>query len=123
METSQVRSKTGHTLSELTLESVLAGELTTKDFSISGDTLEQQANAVEAAGFHQYAQNLRRASELTRLSNEEVLEIYGALRPGRASLAELLAIAKRLEHDLEAPLIAELIREAAEIYQLRGLVG
>ena len=122
METSEVRSKTGRALSELTLERVLDGELTTEDFSISGDTLERQAEAVEAAGFRQYAQNLRRASELARLSNEEVLEIYRALRPGRASLAELLAIAKHLEEDLAAPLIAGLIREAAEVYRLRGLV-
>jgi propanediol dehydratase small subunit len=122
METEQIRSKTGRTLSELTLERVLGGELTAEDFSIGGDTLQRQAEAVEAAGFCQYAQNLRRASELTRLSNEEVLEIYRALRPGRASLAELLAFAKHLEDDLAAPLIAILIREAAEVYRLRGLV-
>ena len=122
MESDPVRGKTGRPLSELTLDSILSGELTTEDLSISADTLKRQADAVDAAGYEQYAQNLRRASELTGLSNQEVFEIYGAMRPGRATRAELLAIADRLERDMAAPLTAELIREAAEIYQERGLV-
>jgi propanediol dehydratase small subunit len=122
MDSNPVRSKTGRPLGELTLESILSGELTTEDLSISSDTLKRQADAMDAAGYEQYAQNLRRASELTGLSNREVFEIYGAMRPGRATRAELLAIADRLERDMAAPLTAGLIREAAEVYQERGLV-
>ena len=122
MDNNSIRSKTGRPLSELTLESILPGELTTEDLSISADTLKRQADAMDAAGYEQYAQNLRWASELTGLSNREVFEIYGALRPGRATRAELLAIADRLEGDMAAPLTAELIREAAQIYRERGLV-
>ena len=122
MDSRPIRSKTGRTLDELTLESLLSGELTTEDLSISADTLKRQADGMDAAGYQRYAQNLRRASELTGLSNQEIFEIYGALRPGRATSAELLAIADRLERDMAASLTAELIREAAEAYQERGLV-
>ena len=122
MQTEQIRSKSGRLLSDLTLDRVLAGEVTTEDLSIAEDTLRHQADAVEAAGYARYADALRRASELTRLSNDEVLEIYRALRPGRASHAELMAIASRLEHDLATPQTAGLIRDAAQLYLERGLV-
>jgi propanediol dehydratase small subunit len=121
MESDAVYSKTGKALNELTLESVLAGEMTAEDLSIGANTLLHQADAVEAAGYEQVAQNLRRAAELTKLSNAEVLEIYRALRPGRATQARLLAIAERLESEFEAPLTADLIREAAEVYSRRGI--
>jgi len=122
MDSNSIRSKTGRPLGELTLESILSGELATEDLSISADTLKRGADEVDSAGYEQYAQNLRRAAELTELSNQEIIEIYRALRPGRATRAELLAIANRLERDVAAPLTAELIREAAEIYRERGLV-
>jgi propanediol dehydratase small subunit len=121
MDDSPIASKTGRLLSELTLESVLAGELTTEDLSIGAETLRRQADAVEAAGYTQVAQSLRRAAELTLLSNEEVLEIYRALRPGRATYSGLLEIANRLESEFGAPMTASLILEAAEVYLARGI--
>ena len=48
--------------------------------------------------------------------------MYNTLRPGRTTYRELLALAERLEHDYAAPLIAALVREAAEVYLARGLV-
>jgi len=122
MDSDPIYSKTGKSLGELTVESVLAGDLTAEDLSISANTLRRQADAVETAGYGQFAENLRRAAELTLLSNQEVLEIYRALRPGRATHAELVEIADRLENDLEAPITAGLIREAAEVYLERGIV-
>lgn len=122
METDPIRSKTGRPLSELTLDSLLSGELTPDDLSIGEDTLRRQADAVEAAGYKQFAQNLRWAAELTRLSNDEVLEVYRALRPGRATRAELLSIADHLEGDLDAPMTAALVREAGGVYYERGIV-
>ena len=123
METDAIRSKTGRPLSELTLESVLAGEVTPEDLCIGAETLRRQADAVEAAGYRQVSQNLRRAAELTSLTNEEVLKIYKALRPGRATHAGLLEIADRLDSELGAPLTAGLIREAAEVYLARGIAA
>lgn len=112
----------GRRLDELNMEAVLAGRLTTDDFRISGETLRRQADAAQDAGYGQLADNLRRAAELTRVSNDQVFEIYDLLRPGRATYAELTTLANRLEHDLDAPLIAALVREAAEVYLERGLV-
>jgi propanediol dehydratase small subunit len=117
-----VRTTSGRTLDELTIEAVLAGELTTGDFSISPDTLRRQADVAEAAGYRQLAENLRRAAELTRISNQEVLDIYNALRPGRTTYGQLIELADRLENDLDAPLNAAFVREAAEVYLERGIV-
>ena len=118
-----IRTASGRTLDELTMEAVLAGRLKTDDFRISDETLRQQADAAEIAGYGQLAENLRRAAELTRISNEQVFEIYDKLRPGRATHGELVALADQLEKELEAPLIAGLVREAAEIYLERDLVS
>jgi propanediol dehydratase small subunit len=115
------RTATGRTLDALTLEAVLAGDLTAQDFRISAATLRRQAAAAEGAGYRQLAANLRRAAELTHLSNQEVLEIYDALRPGRASYDQLIGLAHRLEADCRAPLTAALVREAAELYRERSI--
>jgi len=115
-------SATGRPLDTLNLEAVLAGQLTTEDFRISAETLRAQADAAEAAGYRQLAENFRRAAELTGISNEEVLAMYNTLRPGRTTYPQLLALSERLERDFNAPLTAALVREAAAVYLARGLV-
>lgn len=117
-----VYTASGRRLDELTMEAILAGELTTEDLRISADTLCRQADAAEAAGYTQLAQNLRRAAELTGMSNEEVFEVYDTLRPGRTTYRQLVALAERLERERAAPLTAALVREAAEVYLQRGIV-
>jgi propanediol dehydratase small subunit len=112
----------GRLLSELTLEALLRDELTVEDFRIGGETLRRQAEASERAGYVQVARTLRRAAELTALTNERVLEIYDALRPGRATYSQLLSLADHLATECGAPLTAALMREAAEAYLQRGLV-
>jgi propanediol dehydratase small subunit len=104
------------------METLLAGELTTEDFRVSGETLRRQADAAEAAGYRQFAENLRRAAELTGISNKEVLEVYSKLRPGRTTHSELGALAEHLESEHNAPLTAALVREAAEVYLACGIV-
>ena len=76
----------------------------------------------EDDGYTQLNENLRRAAELTHMSNEEVLEIYNTLRPRRTSYPEMIALADRLENERQAPLTASLLREAAEVYLKRGIV-
>ena len=117
-----VRTKSGRALDELTIEAVLAGELTVADFRISGETLRRQAEAAEAAGYRQFAENLRRAAELTTIPNDQVLEIYHTLRPGRTTYNQLIALADHLGNDCDAPLTAALVREAAGVYLERGIV-
>ncbi|MGQ9626160.1 MAG: diol dehydratase small subunit [Anaerolineae bacterium] len=122
MANETVRTASGRILDELNMKAILTGELSAEDFRISGETLRSQADAAEAAGYRELAANLRRAAELTGLSNQEVLDIYNALRPGRSTYKELITLADRLEKDLDAPLTAAFVREAAEVYQERGIL-
>jgi propanediol dehydratase small subunit len=120
-EHDDLKTATGRTLDELDMQAILSGQLTPDDFRISAETLRHQARAAEQAGYGQLAENFRRAAELTRISNDQVFHIYTMLRPGRASYAELVALAENLEN-ADAPLNAALVREAAEIYLERGLI-
>ncbi len=122
MKQETVYSATGRPLDALNMEAVLQGQVTTDDFRISAATLRAQADAAEAAGYRQLAENFRRAAELTGISNEEVLAMYNLLRPGRTTHARLIALAESLEQEFDAPLTAALVREAAEVYLARGLV-
>jgi propanediol dehydratase small subunit len=122
MLSNTVHTASGRTLDELNIESICAGELTADDFRISGETLRHQADAAEAAGYWQLAENLRRAAEVTGISNQEVLDIYNALRPSRSTYNELINLANHLENDLDAPRTAAFVREAAEVYQERGIL-
>jgi len=117
-----VRTVSGRSLDELNMEALCTGELTAEDFRISGETLRRQADAAEAAGYWQLAENLRRAAELTAISNQEVFDMYKALRPNRSTYDELITLADHLENDLDAPLTAAFVREAAEVYQERGIL-
>ena len=73
-------------------------------------------------GNPQLAGNLRRAAELTSLPDDEVLAIYDALRPGRATAAKLAELAESLEAR-GLPRCAELVSEAAQVYARRGLLA
>jgi propanediol dehydratase small subunit len=117
---SQVRALSGRAVSGLTLEAVRSGELGVADLRIHPETLERQAAVAAAHANPQLADNLRRAAELTRLSDEEVLAIYDALRPGRSTAAALTDLAAGLA-SRGLPGCAALLREAAEVYARRGL--
>jgi propanediol dehydratase small subunit len=122
MNEEEYRTQTGKPLSALTLQAILEGSVQSEDFRISEETLRRQADKAERAGYPELADNLRRAAELTNISNEEVMTIYETLRPGRTSYDELLALAERLESDLNAPRNAALVREAAEAYRDRNII-
>ncbi len=117
-----LRAASGRPLSELTPEAVRDNALSMADLQISGETLRAQAAVALEAGYAPLAENLLRAAELTAVPNEEVLRMYGLLRPGRATQAELLALAGVLEAQYAAPECARLVRAAAEVYAARGLV-
>jgi propanediol dehydratase small subunit len=117
-----VRTAAGRPLSAVTVDAVLAGDVTAADLRITPEALERQARVAEAAGRPQLAPNLRRAAELTRVPDDRLLAIYEALRPGRSTGADLEAIADELEERYAAPLVAALVREAAAAYAGRGLL-
>jgi propanediol dehydratase small subunit len=106
---------------ELSLDAVLRGELRAEDARITPDTLERQAAAGVGAGNPQLAENLRRGAELVALGDDELLQLYDRLRPGRSSAAELAAMADDLEAR-HAVRCAALVREARAAYLRRGLV-
>ena len=117
-----VRALSGRAVDSLTVEAVRAGEVGVADLRIHPDTLEHQAVVAAEHGNPQLAENLRRAAELTRLPDEEVLAVYEALRPGRSTPADLTTLAASLAAR-GLTRCAALVTEAADVYARRGLCG
>jgi propanediol dehydratase small subunit len=117
-----VRTPTGLGLEELTLDAVRAGRIGPDDLRATPETLRRQSAVALSAGRTQLAENLARAAELATVPSATILEIYTALRPHRSSAEELEAWAERLESELEAPLCAAFVREAAAACGERGLL-
>lgn len=117
-----VRTATGKSLDEITVEAVVSGAIKPEEIRITAQTLEYQAQVAESIHRPQLARNMRRAGELTRVPDERVLEIYNALRPNRSTKSELLAIADELEGKFEAVVCANHVREAAKVYEARGVL-
>lgn len=116
-----LQAASGRGVNEIDLEAALANELSPDDLQISAETLRAQAQIAAQASFTQLAENLARAAELTAVPNEELLNMYTAVRPGRSTYTELQTLAETLETKYHAPLNAQLVREAAEVYRKRGL--
>jgi propanediol dehydratase small subunit len=112
----------GRPIQSVNLEAAAAGEVDAADLQISASTLRAQAAVAEQAGYRELAQNLQRAAELTAVPNEELLRMYEVMRPGRSTYTELAQMADRLEHEYSAPITANFVREAAEVYRSRNLV-
>ncbi|GAA3386111.1 diol dehydratase small subunit [Cryptosporangium minutisporangium] len=110
----------GLPLDSVTLDAVRAGEVTTDDLRIHPETLEHQAHVAEEHANPQLAANFRRAAELTALDDADVMRIYEALRPRRSTFEELQETADWLSAR-GAVINAGLVREAASVYQRRGL--
>jgi propanediol dehydratase small subunit len=108
-----LRTPSGLPFAEITMEAVLAGRVHMEDLRVTSEALELQAQVADNAGRPQLAENLRRAAELVYVPEEHILKIYNALRPGRGSRADLLALADELEETYNANRCAALVREAA----------
>ena len=106
-----VRTPSGLGLDELTLDAVRSGALGPEDLRATPETLRRQSAVALAAGRTQLADNLARAAELATVPSATILGIYTALRPHRSSAEEL-----------EAPLCAAFVREAAGACAQRGLL-
>jgi propanediol dehydratase small subunit len=118
-----LKTPTGKRLDSITMDAVLSGEVRADDLRIAPETLRLQAQIAESVHRPQLGQNFRRAAELTALTDERVLQIYNALRPGAATRQQLLDIADELEQVHGAELCGALIREAAEVYERRGILA
>ena len=117
-----VTTPAGLPLAEVTLENARAGKLAPDDLRATPETLRRQAAVAASAGRAQLADNLERAAELAGIPDEELLEIYTALRPRRATAAELESWAEMLEAR-GAVRTAAFVRDAAAAYAARGLLA
>jgi propanediol dehydratase small subunit len=112
----------GIPLARVTLEAARKGEFLAHEIRATPQTLAYQADIARAAGRSQLAENLERAGELAAVPDELLIETYTALRPGRATTAELEEWASRLA-DFGAVKTAAFVREAAAAYAERGLLA
>jgi propanediol dehydratase small subunit len=112
----------GRPVVEITLERVLAGEIGSDDLRIAPETLQLQAEFAAAGGNPQLAENLRRGAELSGFADDELLDFYDKLRPGRSTAAELDQLSSALEAR-GATRCAVLVREARAAYVRRGLIS
>jgi propanediol dehydratase small subunit len=79
-----VTGKRGKALSEITLDAVLAGDVTMEDLRITPQALQAQADVARDAGRPTLALNFERGAELVEVPQEFIMQIYEMLRPGRA---------------------------------------
>jgi propanediol dehydratase small subunit len=118
----KISGKRGQALSAITLDAVLAGDVTIEDLRITPRALHAQADVARSAGRSRLADNFGRAAELVDVPQETVMEIYELLRPGRATeKGQLIAAALSLRETYKAERIACFVEEAAEVYEARGL--
>lgn len=116
-----IRGKRGIALDDITLASVLAGDISMEDLQITPKALLDQAEIAGDAGRPTLALNFARAAELVDVPQDMIMSTYELLRPGRAtSKADLLARAQVFRTTYGAASIADFITEAAEIYEKRG---
>ena len=116
----KIKSASGKSLDELTLEGVISGKLTAADFRITKETLELQAQVADSVGRKTFGMNLRRAGELIPVPDARLLEIYNALRPYKSTKAELYAIADELINVYGATVSGNFVKEAADVYEKRN---
>jgi glycerol dehydratase small subunit/propanediol dehydratase small subunit len=117
-----VKGKRGKSLAEITLASVLAGDVTMEDLRITPQALQAQADVARDVGRPTLALNFERGAELVEVPQDFIMQVYELLRPGRAkSKEELLEAAATMRETYQAERIARFIEEAAETYAARGL--
>ncbi|SHH42964.1 diol dehydratase small subunit [Clostridium grantii] len=122
MDPNKIKSKTGKPVSDITVENILDGSISSEDIKISKETLNIQGRLAAEDGRIQQQQNFTRAAELTEVPDKELLEIYNKLRPNRATKQELLQIANDLKDKYNAVNCANLVLDALKVYEKRGIL-
>ncbi len=118
----EIRGRRGKSLNDITLEAVVAGDVTMEDLRITPKALADQAEISRAANRPTLALNFERAAELVNVPQDFIMSAYELLRPGRAkSKQQLFDVAQAFRQAYKAQRMAEFIEEAAEIYERRGL--
>lgn len=117
-----VEGRGGKRLDAITLDGVIAGDVTLDDLRITPEALRQQAEIARDAGRATLAANFERAAELCDVPQDFIMAVYELLRPGRATdKGPLLEAARTLRETYGATRMAAFVEEAAAVYEHRGL--
>jgi len=117
-----VRTPSGLSLANMTLDAVMKGKVTSADVAITPETLRQQAAIARSAGRDRLALNLERAAELAKVPPDILMSTYELLRPGRSENSQALRErARQLRLQFSANLVADFLEQAADAYDARGL--
>ncbi len=117
-----ITSKTGKKLTDITLDEVMKGHVSSNDIKISKDTLKAQGQVAKENGNAPMEKNFERAAELVDVPDDVILKMYDKLRPNRSTKLELVMMAKELVEKYDAKNCAKLVLEAAEVYEKRGIL-
>ena len=118
----EVRGAHGLSLDDITLDSVMAGDVSMEDLRITSRALKQQAEIAKAAGRPALSANFLRAAELTGVPQDVIMATYELLRPGRAADKQVMIdAAHRLRSEFGAERMARFVEEATDVYGRRGL--
>lgn len=117
-----ITSKTGKKLTDITLDEVLKGHISSEDIKISKETLKAQGQVARENGSEPMEKNFERAAELIAVPDDVILKMYDKLRPNRSTKTELVTMAQELIEKYNAPNCAKLVLEAAEVYEKRGIL-
>ena len=122
LEKEQIRSKTGKKLTEITLDEVMKGHISSDDIKISKEMLKAQGQVAKETGNDPMEKNFERAAELVDVPDDVTLKMYDKLRPNRSTKLELVQMAQELIEKYNAKNCARLVMEAAEVYEKRGIL-
>ena len=122
LEREQIRSKTGKKLTEITLDEVMKGLISSDDIKISKEMLKAQGQVAKETGNDPMEKNFERAAELVDVPDDVILKMYDKLRPNRSTKLELVQMAQELIEKYNAKNCARLVMEAAEVYEKRGIL-
>ena len=122
LEKEQIRSKTGKKLTEITLDEVMKGHISSDDIKISKEMLKAQGQVAKETGNDPMEKNFERAAELVDVPDDVILKMYDKLRPTRSTKLELVQMAQELIEKYNAKNCARLVMEAAEVYEKRGIL-
>ena len=117
-EKDNITSKTGKKFTDITLDEVTKGHISSDDIKISKEMLRAQGQVAMDAG----NSPIERAAELVDVPDDVILKMYDKLRPNRSTKLELVMMAQELLEKYNAKNCARLVMEAAEVYEKRGIL-
>ena len=121
-EKDNITSKTGKKFTDITLDKVTKGHISSDDIKISKEMLRAQGQVAMDAGNAPMEKNFERAAELVDVPDDVILKMYDKLRPNRSTKLELVMMAQELLEKYNAKNCARLVMEAAEVYEKRGIL-